>query len=159
MTYTVIHTYGGLVFSEFVWAGTKHSECRCPVHFKKTVLVHGCSFGIRNTSPQLLDAMVIYEFVSLICPVTRSNFAVNPGALNTFWRSAENFQTDATYSWHHGWTPRRCSSIVCRMCRHASTANHLHTYNILHLQTAIKHERVQTDKHEQIHIYIWYIET
>jgi len=29
-----------------------------------------------------------------------SNFAVNPGALNTFWRSAENFQTDATYSWN-----------------------------------------------------------
>lgn len=29
-----------------------------------------------------------------------SNFAVNPGALCTFWRSAENFQTDATYSWN-----------------------------------------------------------
>lgn len=29
-----------------------------------------------------------------------SNFAVNPGALNTFWRSAENFQTDATFAWN-----------------------------------------------------------
>eukprot|EP00438_Fugacium_kawagutii_P004244 Skav217514 [mRNA] locus=scaffold647:81908:101585:+ [translate_table: standard] len=27
------------------------------------------------------------------------SFAVNPGALNTFWRGAENFQTDATYDW------------------------------------------------------------
>lgn len=42
------------------------------------------------------------------CPgSTRSNFAVNPGALNTFWRSAENFQTDATYAWRHAQSRRQ----------------------------------------------------
>ena len=135
-----------------MWAGTKHSECRCPVHFKKTVLVHGCSFGIRNTSPQLLDAMVIYEFVSLICPVTRSNFAVNPGALNTFWRSAENFQTDATYSWHHGWTPRRCSSIVCADTpARLITCTHT-TYCIYKQQLNMKGSK-RTNMNRYIYIY------
>jgi len=27
------------------------------------------------------------------------SFSVSPGALDTFWRSAENFQTDATFTW------------------------------------------------------------
>lgn len=25
---------------------------------------------------------------------------MNPGALNTFWRSAENFQSNADYAWN-----------------------------------------------------------
>lgn len=46
----------------------------------------------------------------------RSNFAVNPGALCTFWRSAENFQTDATYSWPLGLMPRAEDHPIAKKC-------------------------------------------
>jgi hypothetical protein len=45
------------------------------------------------------------------------SFAVSPGALNTFWRTAENFQTDADFAWNSNgnkgmiWAASQASSL------------------------------------------------
>jgi len=56
-------------------------------------------------------------------------YAVSPGALNTFWRAAENFQTDANFSWnsngHKGmiWAASQATSL-----RHVIVSNDLDLY-------------------------------
>lgn len=56
------------------------------------------------------------------------NYDVKKGALNTFWRSAENFHTDADYNWFGNYTGMLWASAQATPLRRISAKNDLILY-------------------------------